>query len=320
MTRHPAPFAFEPRPPTSRRRRLLAATATFVLPWCFALVAAAQTPFGGDDTGSLPSDGPKGPIGKCEIHTLQLVKHYASCVLGCHAKRANGKLSDATAEENCKNACGNVFDNAQRKLKGCPACLDPAVVRSMLGGSIDSQNGLVFCEGYAWVAGAFGACSVECGGGTQTRQVKCEDNLGDSVSDSFCAAQTPPASSQVCNTQPCVTYSWVAGAFGACSVECGGGTETRQVTCEDNLGDTVADSFCAGQTPPPSVLPCNTQPCPTYSWVVGAFGPCSVPCGGGTATRSVTCEDNLGSAVADSFCSGQPEPPSQLSCNTQACP
>jgi len=112
----------------------------------------------------------------------------------------------------------------------------------------------------------------------------------------------------------------VAGAFGACSVECGGGTETRQVTCEDNLGDTVADSFCAGQTPPASVLPCNTQPCPTYSWVVGAFGPCSIPCGGGTATRSVTCEDNLGNVVADSFCSGQPEPPSQLSCNTQACP
>jgi hypothetical protein len=62
----------------------------------------------------------------------------------------------------------------------------------------------------------------------------------------------------------------------------------------------------------------GNPPSLTYTWVEGNFGACSATCGGGTQTRSVTCEDQNGNAVLDSNCSGQ-KPATSQSCNTQAC-
>lgn len=65
---------------------------------------------------------------------------------------------------------------------------------------------------YKWSTGNWGTCSAECGGGTQSRSVKCQrshasnSNLDvQTVEDSFCtkAVGTKPATSQKCNTQIC---------------------------------------------------------------------------------------------------------------------
>ena len=65
---------------------------------------------------------------------------------------------------------------------------------------------------YSWKTGSWSECSAECGGGTQTRTVKCQrshatnKNLDvQAVSDSFCskAGVTKPNTSQACNTQTC---------------------------------------------------------------------------------------------------------------------
>lgn len=56
------------------------------------------------------------------------------------------------------------------------------------------------------------------------------------------------------------TYSWNTGTFGACSETCGGGTQTRTVTCQRSDGTTVADSYCSG-TRPTTSQSCNTQAC-----------------------------------------------------------
>lgn len=70
--------------------------------------------------------------------------------------------------------------------------------------------------------------------------------------------------------KPLYTYSYATGNWGACSVDCGGGTQTRTVTCQrrdatnSNLDvQTVADSFCAahGLTKPTTSQSCNTQSC-----------------------------------------------------------
>jgi hypothetical protein len=54
--------------------------------------------------------------------------------------------------------------------------------------------------------------------------------------------------------------TWFIGSWSACTVECGGGTQTRDVHCEDSSGNEVPDSHCSG-TKPSSVTACNTDPC-----------------------------------------------------------
>jgi hypothetical protein len=51
--------------------------------------------------------------------------------------------------------------------------------------------------------------------------------------------------------------TWQTGSWSTCNKPCGGGTQTRSVTCQ-----TTTDSNCAG-TKPATSQSCNTQACPT---------------------------------------------------------
>lgn len=61
----------------------------------------------------------------------------------------------------------------------------------------------------------------------------------------------------------CTTYSWFTGEWGECSVPCLGGTQTREVYCQDDEGLEVDDSFCSGEgdKPESSQVGCNPQLC-----------------------------------------------------------
>ena len=68
--------------------------------------------------------------------------------------------------------------------------------------------------------------------------------------------------------KPIWKYSWTPGAWGNCSETCGGGTQTRTVTCtrteNSSTTTTVADSLCTkfvGSKPATSQS-CNIQSCP----------------------------------------------------------
>lgn len=56
----------------------------------------------------------------------------------------------------------------------------------------------------------------------------------------------------------------------------------------------------------------------TYSWETGGFGACSLPCGGGNRTRTVTCIDSKSSPAVDGLCTG-PKPAVVETCNAQSC-
>lgn len=82
--------------------------------------------------------------------------------------------------------------------------------------------------------------------------------------------------------KPLYTYSYETGSWGACSADCGGGTQTRTVTCRRRDAtnasldvQTVADSFCAahGLTKPAASQSCNTQACEECRFEVKNYSP-----------------------------------------------
>eukprot|EP00237_Pycnococcus_provasolii_P001804 CAMPEP_0119205734 /NCGR_PEP_ID=MMETSP1316-20130426/40033_1 /TAXON_ID=41880 /ORGANISM="Pycnococcus provasolii, Strain RCC2336" /LENGTH=387 /DNA_ID=CAMNT_0007202123 /DNA_START=371 /DNA_END=1530 /DNA_ORIENTATION=+ len=107
---------------------------------------------------------------------------------------------------------------------------------------------------------------------------------------------------------PPLTYSYATGSWSSCSATCGGGTETRSVTCKQSDGQSVSDSYCSDSKPSISQS-CNTQECLTYSYSTGLWSSCSATCGGGTETRSVTCKQSDGQSV--SLPPSPPSPPPQ---------
>ena len=97
--------------------------------------------------------------------------------------------------------------------------------------------------------------------------------------------------------------------FGACSVDCGGGIQTRTCT---NPAPENGGADCNGA----DTQPCNTQACSVpVNGGYSDWSDCSVSCGGGTQTR--TC-NNPAPADGGADCSALG--PDTQSCNIQACP
>lgn len=202
----------------------------------------------------------------------------------------------------CQRSDGQSVDNS--------LCPSPAPATSQ---ACNSEA----CTNTMWIQSGFGACSVSCGGGTETQSVYCEDQGRNILPNSDCASPEP-ATSQSCNPQACVTYSWVQGGYGACSQVCGGGTQSQSVICQSSTGQTVDDSYCGSMTKPGASQSCNPQACLTYNWVQSGFGSCSTTCGGGTQTQSVSCQASNGQTVDNSNCTGA-MPATSQACNTKAC-
>lgn len=101
---------------------------------------------------------------------------------------------------------------------------------------------------------------------------------------------------------PLVNGGW--SAWGACSVACGSGTQTRTCT---NPAPSGGGASCSGA----SSQSCTGTTCPINGGWSG-WSSCSVSCGGGTQTRTCT---NPAPANGGATCSGS----SSQSCNTHSC-
>ncbi|XP_028411350.1 LOW QUALITY PROTEIN: SCO-spondin-like [Dendronephthya gigantea] len=129
-----------------------------------------------------------------------------------------------------------------------------------------------------WSVGTWSSCSKSCGGGIQTRAVTCENgHIGE------CPRKKRPSTNQKCGEVPCP--AWTVSAWSICSKSCGGGVQSRRVSCKNkHIGE------CLETEKPESDRKCSEVPCPF--WSTGAWSKCSKSCGGGTKTRSITCLNN----------------------------
>ena len=87
------------------------------------------------------------------------------------------------------------------------------------------------------------------------------------------------------------SYSWMYTAFEPCTVTCGGGVQTRNVTCNSKSSlKEVDEGLCNLGEKPPTTQKCGQQSCPPR-WFEGPWSNCSKPCGTeGKQTREVYCE------------------------------
>uniref|UniRef100_K1Q6Z0 Hemicentin-1 n=1 Tax=Magallana gigas TaxID=29159 RepID=K1Q6Z0_MAGGI len=165
----------------------------------------------------------------------------------------------------------------------------------------------------AW--GAWGHCSKTCGGGTRERHRTCT-NPAPSHGGANCIGSLTVTES--CNTQHCpIAGSWSAwGAWGKCSVTCGRGAHERHRTCS-NPAPSHGGADCVGSTT--LTQHCESVHCPIDgSWSAwGAWGHCSVTCGGGTKERHRTCSNPVPSH-GGANCVGSNK--NSHNCNDASCP
>ncbi|XP_076828014.1 ADAMTS-like protein 1 isoform X2 [Brachyhypopomus gauderio] len=170
---------------------------------------------------------------------------------------------------------------------------------------------------HRWRETDFFPCSVTCGGGYQLTSAECFDQRSRRVVvDQYCHYYPenvkPKPKLQECNMDPCpasdgykqiMPYDlyhplprWESSPWTACSTSCGGGVQSRSVSCveEDMQGNiTPTDEWKCLYAPKTSILqPCNTFDCPT--WLAQEWSPCTVTCGQGLRYRVVLCIDHRG--------------------------
>ncbi|XP_069181439.1 thrombospondin type-1 domain-containing protein 4 isoform X1 [Procambarus clarkii] len=200
--------------------------------------------------------------------------------------------------------------------------------KKKLGGKKERRKGIRDKKGrrprYEWKVAGFSSCSETCGGGTQTTRAACvKRKRGNEVPSNHCRDLPRPAEETVrCNLRPCPA-TWEAEAWGPCSVTCGLGVQTRQLTCKMKVSQ---DHFVAqpeGACLAPQDIPkaqvcelavCNSAP----AWRTGEWGQCSAQCGLGTRHRSVTCVTAAG-GVADHLCDPREKPSNQELCDMGSC-
>src|SRR5689334_19280387 len=109
-----------------------------------SVAVMAGTPFGGDNTGTIPSDAPKGPVAKCESGIAKGLGKLTAGIIKCHISRVTGKLADETAEDACEDAAQLKF-TSKAKTTGCPPCINLNTLAGAVEGLVDSNNSQAYC-------------------------------------------------------------------------------------------------------------------------------------------------------------------------------
>lgn len=96
----------------------------------------------------------------------------------------------------------------------------------------------------------------------------------------------------------------------------------RNNTNRGLLKDVPVDADAALCGDAVTVQACNQQPCETYTYVTGQWGPCNEQCGRGLRFRSTKCKSSKGHTVSRKKCEGVTDELMAIfdECNTNECP
>jgi hypothetical protein len=228
--------------------------------------------------------------------------NWRKCSKSCGSGEQQRYRSVKTASEFGGKACQSLSDSRVCNKASCPAD----------------------CAVSVW--GDWTACTKQCGGGMRQRRrsVNVQDAYGGRKCPALVAfnacnthtckteatsAPTPKAASPTPSPKSvnCMVSAW--GGWGKCSVQCGGGVQTRyrEMVREPAHGGKDCPSFTDTQA-------CNVQKCSgdcKFAW--GKWSSCSKTCGTGKQTRVAKVHK---SAKGGKSCPSKQE---QL-CNTDKCP
>ncbi|XP_036394728.1 ADAMTS-like protein 4 [Megalops cyprinoides] len=168
------------------------------------------------------------------------------------------------------------------------------------------------------------SCSVDCGMGKRTRNVRCVSNQGSVVNDRECNARLRPQGSEDCHMGPCITNWYFTEWTNMCSAQCGPGVQRREVVCLTSGGGREGEGGgdCTGEKPA-DMKACNGGPCEAITlWYTGPWGQCSAACGNGTQRRDIICVQKLGndfSVAPASQCAHLEKPSPVQTCEMGPC-
>src|SRR6478609_557751 len=206
--------------PSSDIETIKRTPGTYGVPHGVEMVNNRQTPFWLVDDATCPVDGIDGDINSVP---------YSTCSAPCGSGTKTRTMPCKRQPKNGGKPCTLLVDKQPCNTQPCPI------------------------HGVDGPFGSWSACSKTCGSGTQTRTLTCaKQPLYGGNPCSF------RSETQVCNTQPC-PVDGVDGPFGSwttCTNTCGGGTQTRTLTCAKQ--PLYGGKPCSFRS---ETQICNTQPC-----------------------------------------------------------
>jgi len=148
-----------------------------------------------------------------------------------HACPVNCQVSGWSSWSACSVKCGGGTQKQSRTVIIAAAHGGIACPRLSQSQACNTHACPINCVVSPWTS--WSKCTATCGGGTQqaSRTVVTTPAFGGKA----CQALTR---SRQCNTHACPF--WTVGAWGACSSQCGGGIQTRKVSCSDGNADNCA--------------------------------------------------------------------------------
>lgn len=248
---------------------------------------------------------------------------------------AQPSYSWAIVRSECSVSCGGGKMNSKA---GCYRDLKVPVNASFCNPKTRPVTGLVPCKvspcPSSWSVGNWSVCSRTCGGGTQSRPVRCTRRAhyrDESIPASLCPQPEPPIH-QACNSQSCPP-AWSTGPWAECSRTCGKGWRKRTVACKSTNPSARAqllhDTACTSEPKPRTHEICLLKRCHKHKklqWLVSAWSQCSVTCQGGTQQRVLRCAEKYISGkyreLASKKCLHLPKPDLELerACGLIPCP
>lgn len=267
---------------------------------------------------------------------------FGACSVTCASgvRRRERKCDFPVPKNGGKQCVGESFQTTPCEEKPCPvdgvykAWEDWSVCNKVCGGGeqtrtrecIEPQHGGKACQGVGsetracneqdcpvngqwnpW--SAWSTCSVSCGGGIRKSTRTCTEVAHGGKP---CVGDTEKT--EGCNDFACpVDGKWTKwGAWEECTVSCGGGTKTRERSCD---GPFYGGADCVGDNL--ETAECGTSKCPVDGvlgkWSV--WSDCSKDCGGGEQERTRECE---GPFYGGKDCDGKRK--EVQNCNVIKCP